>query len=847
MTSPSVPSTPHEQPTAAASATLAARPLAWPGNGDRVNLGELLYFHDRDFVVQCYRAVLRREPDAEGLSMFVEHLRAGRYTPIEVLGQLRYSREGKRHGVKIRGLLFKYWLNRGYHIPVLGNALRLTTTLLRLGASSRTATVNGDLWGELTSLRDLAVTLNERARTEFQTSLQMLASRADHLEAARTDLQKSLQDMTGHAEHLATVIADARQRHDGVQQQVNQLDGAFGDLRGFSESLEGQGRELLEAQAELKAHYANLLERHDALESHLINAQSAIHRLSSDGEGKQALLAALQREFTQVHHEHHDLLLRLEERVQATQAAQAEQGRAHREEVGVLTNRFGELRALQERVGRLEGNLTALNAGQEQRLAELSEQLRAGLNPLRERIDALAALPARLDGVDARSTATEQRLDEMHSRHSGLAERLAAEVGTLKERTEGIVTVQEHVSRVEVGLTAHSTAIDQRVEELQARHAELADRLRGEVEPLARRIDALSVLQDQLKQVESGLAEQQTATDQRIAEVRTLQSDLVVQMRRELEPLARDLERLNPIQERIDRLGSAIAHTEEQLHQSTDEQARALVETESSLSRLKRDTVLQERRLSLLLEEARKRLPEPLSVEVLETMRTEGEHMLDAAYVDFENTFRGSREDIKRKQSVYLKYVIGAGTVARKSPLLDIGCGRGEWLEVLAEHELPAKGVDLSRVLAEGCRQDGYEVIEADALAYLRGLKDSSLGAVSGFHIVEHLPMPRLIALFDECLRVLKPGAPLIFETPNPDNLLVGARYFYLDPTHLRPIPHELLTFLAEVRGFCRVTVLPLNPWPQMKSISKRDSEFIRMMKELVFGPQDYGLVAYKP
>ncbi len=196
----------------------------------------------------------------------------------------------------------------------------------------------------------------------------------------------------------------------------------------------------------------------------------------------------------------------------------------------------------------------------------------------------------------------------------------------------------------------------------------------------------------------------------------------------------------------------------------------------------KRSLLDQQRRLGLLLEEARKRLPAPLDNTQLTAFADEADHLLNAMYVSFEDRFRGDRADIKQRVAVYLPMIEAAQVGTLDAPIVDVGCGRGEWLELLKERSLTARGVDLNRIMVNECRERGFEVVEADALHYLRELPDNSLGAVTGMHIIEHLPLPTLIALLDESLRVLRPGGLAIFETPNPENLMVGACNFCTNP-----------------------------------------------------------------
>ena len=259
-------------------------------------------------------------------------------------------------------------------------------------------------------------------------------------------------------------------------------------------------------------------------------------------------------------------------------------------------------------------------------------------------------------------------------------------------------------------------------------------------------------------------------------------------------------------------------------------------------SDLKRDVLDQERRLGSLLEEARKRLPKPISAAQIESKLAEDSHFLDAMYASFEDRFRGSRADIKQRQSFYIPYIQEAKAGSAKAPVLDLGCGRGEWLELLRDAGLAAQGVDLNRVFLEYCRGTGLDVTEQDAVLFLSSLKRNTLGAVTAFHLVEHLPHKELIRLFDEALRVLKPGGLAIFETPNPENLIVGACNFYIDPTHLNPLPAEPLRFILEARGFVATEIIRLNPLGNFKDLETTTP----MLAPLFAGAQDYALIGRK-
>jgi O-antigen chain-terminating methyltransferase len=260
------------------------------------------------------------------------------------------------------------------------------------------------------------------------------------------------------------------------------------------------------------------------------------------------------------------------------------------------------------------------------------------------------------------------------------------------------------------------------------------------------------------------------------------------------------------------------------------------------VSEQKRYILDQQRRLALLLEEARKRMPEALNQEQLETMVREEDHLLDAMYVSFEDQFRGTREDIKNRVSVYVPVITEAGAGTDEFPVLDIGCGRGEWLELLKEKGLTGRGFDLNRVMVQQCQEIGLQVQEQEAVAGLRELPPNSLGAITGIHIIEHLPFKQMIALFDEALRVIKSGGVIIFETPNPENILVGAHTFYSDPSHKNPLPPQMIQYLVEARGFVRPQIMRLHP----NEVLAETLSNVPEISPYFSGPQDYSVIAYK-
>ena len=211
-------------------------------------------------------------------------------------------------------------------------------------------------------------------------------------------------------------------------------------------------------------------------------------------------------------------------------------------------------------------------------------------------------------------------------------------------------------------------------------------------------------------------------------------------------------------------------------------------------------------------------------------------------YRSFEERHRGSVEDIKDRQKFYLPFLFQLKELYPDGVIADIGCGRGEWLEILNENDIANIGVDLDDGMLARASEAGLNVQKMDCLEFLESQADESLIALTGFHIAEHLPFEILQQLVMHTLRVLKPGGLLILETPNPENLSVGACSFYMDPTHNHPLPPPLLEFLPIHYGFNRAITVRL----QEKDVLKPADSQVNLIDVLKGVSPDYSVIAQK-
>lgn len=211
----------------------------------------------------------------------------------------------------------------------------------------------------------------------------------------------------------------------------------------------------------------------------------------------------------------------------------------------------------------------------------------------------------------------------------------------------------------------------------------------------------------------------------------------------------------------------------------------------------------------------------------------------------FQARFGGDEKVIRAQSERFLDLFHG------RERVLDLGSGRGIFLRLMRDNGIGAYGVDLDPRMIEAASGDGLDVVAGEALEHLRGLADRSIDGLYARHLAEHIFPGELVEILRQCRRVLRPGAPVVFVTPNVANLSVGAHTFWMDPSHLRPIPPELFRFYLEVEGFVDVALQTFEPTegPKLREDLHDEAakENARRLNELLYGERDYAVIGRAP
>jgi O-antigen chain-terminating methyltransferase len=227
-------------------------------------------------------------------------------------------------------------------------------------------------------------------------------------------------------------------------------------------------------------------------------------------------------------------------------------------------------------------------------------------------------------------------------------------------------------------------------------------------------------------------------------------------------------------------------------------------------------------------------------------------------YVGFEDLFRGSRDDIRGRLESYVPLFDGA------SDVLDVGCGRGEFLDLLSARGVRARGIDQNHEMVEGCRSRGFDATEADALAYLRAQSAESIGGLIAVQVVEHLEPPYLLEFLDQAQRVMRSGSTIVLETINAACWLAFFESYIRDITHVRALHPDTLKYLVTASGFVDAEIrfnAPIDPanrlQPAPRVVRQGSDDIVALadtfdgnverLNRLMFTHMDYAVIARRP
>lgn len=505
---------------------------------------------------------------------------------------------------------------------------------------------------------------------------------------------------------------------------------------------------------------------------------------------------------------------------------------------------------------------------------------------------------ARLDAIAAQGVRTARAVSAQDERADDLAERLAAQQvavgpirGELRTLQHGAAqlareSLARHVAREEqlsalelalADLRRARGAQHDRVAALSAQLEHCRDQIAVHQEQAARDREQLGAHQQQLATLQRTAADQQEEIAARRAGLR-LQQDQLDRMARQVDDHERRIADVEPRLAALDdavaqhghglaTLGSHLQRQDEAVAgvrdgaSARDEQIRAahqllrdeLAHVDAAqkalVAGLRERVARTERRLRALANGgAGGRHDQGGGVSALpsaaERTRPDG---LD--YAGLEERFRGSEDEIRQRQRAYVGVFRGDGDV------VDLGCGRGEFLELLRGAGIAGHGVDIDLDMILLCREKGLQVTHADAFAYLERVPDDSLGGVFAAQVIEHLEPRQLLDLVALIHRKLRPGGATVLETVNPECLATFAT-FYLDPTHVRPIPPGTLQFVLELADFTDVRITYTSPVDEALRIPRlepglfpdgpRFNASIDRLNELLFGCRDFAAIATK-
>jgi 2-polyprenyl-3-methyl-5-hydroxy-6-metoxy-1,4-benzoquinol methylase len=466
--------------------------------------------------------------------------------------------------------------------------------------------------------------------------------------------------------------------------------------------------------------------------------------------------------------------------------------------------------------------------------------------------DGTVSIAARLEAIRSKTRASEERMDavlrsieEVRSEvkdHVAATQRdLAERVQTAERKSVEIEARLLDMQQGEHGLQSQvSTAVDLMKTGLDRHMQELGRELAGRLESMQRseqevegRVKCFEAIGDRLKAMISATESVGPQLRELLGAVDDMRTNLGVS---------------------IDAIGTVRDDVQGSIATLTKAQAdlgARLTLLETGLSEARAELAASAGRLSKEQENALQSALAPIDRRATEARQLSVLAPGDFPYFRFEDLHRGSAEAVRDLIRPLVRNFV------RCQMVVDLGCGRGEFLDLCVQEGIGAYGVDSNEDMVLHCQRIGLDVVRDDIVDHLRGLKEKSVDGVFCSQVVEHLPMLKVQALLRECFRVLKVGTHMVLVTINPLSLYALANNFYLDPTHVRPLPPETMRFLAEDAGFRKLSVSYFSPFgpdytllPVRFEQESEEQRAIRVnfdrLNHVVFGNQEYALIGLK-
>lgn len=489
---------------------------------------------------------------------------------------------------------------------------------------------------------------------------------------------------------------------------------------------------------------------------------------------------------------------------------------------------------IQQRFGALEQALDTLATKQE--MANVTQSLDEGLARLQDWTGQFGDYRTESDLIRVRyqEASDEQirRIERIESRDQAKSIEQAHRADKVEN---DLVQMQGTISRLADDLARSGQSLEQLKSDLNQRLGET----RTDLENLASRTTS------DLEAVKQGYAPYFSKLAEIVASSKSMEAELN-RVRSEAAALAT----------RTAGLESDLTVRAEQQDQQVLDQQRTVEKVSEEITWARQEIALRRAEESTFIQETEKILRKKIAPRddggtaadrVREKLQAKNRRVIDSFYTAFEDRFRGSREEVKDKTRLYLGHIRRTiddlGLAPSEFRLVDIGCGRGEWLELLRDEGIEAQGVDTNRAMIKTCKSFHLSVTEGDGLAFLKKQRPRSFTGISAFHVIEHLPLEAILDFFNLAQRGLKPGGILILETPNPENFRVGAYTFNFDATHCKPVPPELMRFYGEQSGLEPIETIKLNPYAEIPGTDKSPDSFLARLFD---GALDYGTIFRK-